>query len=114
MTTRDELESIYGGCTAFIRLQPPEKGVHWELAAGIAHEHGREICKVFSAVYDRTELKQMTRHIVFRPTGIPDVTLSLKEQDAVLARESIDEHFSADRSIVVCATVRRMFPLLFP
>lgn len=56
----------------------------------------------------------MAHHLVFRPTGNPDVTLSLKEQDAVLAQQLLDEHFSADRSTVVCATIRRIFPQLFP
>lgn len=56
----------------------------------------------------------LAHHIVFRPTGNPDVTLGQKKQDAVLARENLDEQFRADRSTVVCATIRRTFPLLFP
>lgn len=56
----------------------------------------------------------LAHHIVFRPTGNPDVTLGQKKQDAVLARENLDEQFRADRSTVVCATIRRIFPLLFP
>ena len=55
----------------------------------------------------------LAHHIVSRPTGNPDVTLSQK-QDAVLARENLDEQFRAGRSTVVCATIRRTFPLLFP
>ena len=113
MTDRDELESIYGGCTAFIGIRPPEDEDYWVFAADLSSKPSREICKAFSTVYDRTERRQMMRHIVFRPTGSPDVTLSLKEQDTVLAQEILDKHFSGESSTVVSATVRRLFPQLF-
>ncbi len=50
--------------------------------------------------------------LVFSPGGGSGATLSLKDRDTVIMRESVDEHFDAYRSTLVKETLCHKYPLL--